>query len=236
MVARGCRLRRLRVPLDAVQPAGRAWALDRGGARLHARSRRRAHASSPTFRRSAFRPGHGSLPPRSKEREPDRRPKIVDRFLVRRTSAVAAGPAWNALQAELQALARLLREGQHDEVHHRLIGRVAAALRRQRGEEPGLEPLDLTIDPGADPAATVVHIAAGDSFGFLSLTVSALALCGIMIVQADIRTGDGRVNDTLWVTDRSGHKITAESQLRELRLSLDLDRALQPPPASCDQP
>ena len=43
-----------------------------------------------------------------------------------------------------------------------------------------------------------------------------------MIVQADIRTEDGRVNDTLWVTDRAGHKITAEDQLRELRLSLIL--------------
>ena len=43
-----------------------------------------------------------------------------------------------------------------------------------------------------------------------------------MIVQAEIRTGDGRVDDTLWVTDRSGHKITAEAQLRELRLSLIL--------------
>ena len=68
----------------------------------------------------------------------------------------------------------------------------------------------------------MVHIAARDSFGFLSLTVSALALCGIMIGQADIRTDDGRVNDTLWVADRSGHKITDEAQLRELRLSLIL--------------
>jgi [glutamine synthetase] adenylyltransferase / [glutamine synthetase]-adenylyl-L-tyrosine phosphorylase len=179
-------------------------------------------ASSPPVRRPSFRPGQGALPPRSNEREPDRRPKIVDRFLVRRTSASAAGPAWTALQTELQTLARLLREGQHDEVHHRLIGRVAVALRRQRGEEPGMEPLDLTIDPAADSTATVVHLAAADRFGFLSLTVSALSLCGIMIGQADIRTNDGRVSDTLWVTDRSGHKITGEARLRELRLSLIL--------------
>ena len=68
----------------------------------------------------------------------------------------------------------------------------------------------------------MVHIDAADSFGLLSLAVSALALCGIVIVQADIRTDDGRVNDTLWVTDRSGRKITAEDELRELRLSLIL--------------
>src|SRR5205807_1419582 len=70
--------------------------------------------------------------------------------------------------------------------------------------------------------ATVVHIGAQDSFGFLYLTSSALALCGIMIVQADIRTHAGRVDDTLWVTDRFGRKITAEPKLRELRLSLIL--------------
>jgi glutamate-ammonia-ligase adenylyltransferase len=43
-----------------------------------------------------------------------------------------------------------------------------------------------------------------------------------MITQADIRTEDGRVNDTLWVTSRGGQKITSEEELRELRLSLIL--------------
>jgi glutamate-ammonia-ligase adenylyltransferase len=177
--------------------------------------------------------GAGSRPsrPRDKGQEPDRRRKIVDRFLVRRAgSAVARDPApapapdWQAFEAELQALARLLRTGHHDEVHHRLIGPLAAVLGRQRGEEPPLEPLELVIDPEADPAATVVRLAARDSFGFLSLMASALALCGIMIVQADIRTAerDDRIDDTLWVTDRGGHKITAEGRLRELRLSLIL--------------
>jgi glutamate-ammonia-ligase adenylyltransferase len=181
----------------------------------------RSAASAPT-RRTAFRPGPGSRLARSKGQEPDRRPKIVDRFLVRRVDALAPMPEWTVFQAELQALARLLREGHYEEVYRRLIGRLAPVLRRQRGEEPALEPLDLTIDPEADPACTVVHVAARDSFGFLSLTASALALCGIVINQARICTDDGRVNDTLWVTDRSGHKITAEAPLRELRWSLIL--------------
>jgi glutamate-ammonia-ligase adenylyltransferase len=179
-------------------------------------------------RRPVFRPGQASRFPRSqgkaKEKEPDRRRKVVDRFLVRPAFPTAAAPApdWNAFQAELQSLVRLLHEGHHEDVYQRLIGRLARELRRQRGEEPGLEPLDLTIDVEADPAATVVHVAARDSFGFLSLTANALALCGIMITQADIRTEDGRVDDTLWVTSRGGQKITSEEELRELRLSLIL--------------
>ena len=42
---------------------------------------------------------------------------------------------------------RLLRAGQYDEVHHRLIGRLAAALERYRPADPVLAPIDLTIDP-----------------------------------------------------------------------------------------
>ncbi|MEA2630767.1 MAG: [glutamine synthetase] adenylyltransferase / [glutamine synthetase]-adenylyl-L-tyrosine, partial [Chloroflexota bacterium] len=180
--------------------------------------------TSPTARRFSSRPGLPSRTPRPKPQEPDRRRKIVDRFLVRRQAGEGAttSPDWEAFEGELRTLARLLRQGHHDEVHHRLIGRLAAALRRQRGEAPGpeLEPLDLTTDPGADAEGTRVHVDARDSFGLLSLTASALALCGIMIVQADIRTGDGRVDDTLWVTDRAGEKIASEAALRELRLSL----------------
>jgi UTP:GlnB (protein PII) uridylyltransferase len=83
--------------------------------------------------------------------------------------------------------------------------------RYRPGEQAGtLEPLDLTIDaPGAEEA-TVVRIGASDSHGFLSLTACALALCGIRIVQADVRTSGGRVADTLWVTDRTGRAIADE--------------------------
>jgi glutamate-ammonia-ligase adenylyltransferase len=201
----------------------------------------RAAAPLPAPRRPTVRSGAGLGPGqgmangarwhRPREKEPDRRRKIVDRFLVRRVVPDQAGnltaePDWTAFETELQALARLLRMGHHQEVYHRLLGRLAAALRGQRGDEPepGLEGLELTIDPDADASATLVHIVARDSFGFLSLTSSALALCGIMIVQAEIQTGpsDGRIDDRLWVTDRSGQKITAEVRLRELRLSLIL--------------
>lgn len=155
---------------------------------------------------------------------PDRRRKIVDVFRVGRIAPGEAEPDWGAFQAELSMLTRLLRDGQYDEVHHRLIGRFVATLARYRPAEEAvpLEPRDLAIDPAESEAATVVRIGARDSLGFLYLTASALALCGIRIVRADIRTSGGRVADTLWVTDRSGRAITAEPQLRELRLSLIL--------------
>ena len=119
-------------------------------------------------------------------------------------------------------MTRLLRNDKYEEVNHRLIRRFVAAMGPLEGELDGLEPIDLTIDVDGPAAATAVWVRVRDSFGFLSLTASALALCGIRIVQSEIRTIGDRVDDVLWVTDRWGHKITSEPKLRELRLSLIL--------------
>jgi glutamate-ammonia-ligase adenylyltransferase len=172
-------------------------------------------------RRLPARPGP---PVRSREpRGTDRRRKIVDVFRVQRIPSDETPPDWERFQAELASLTQLLRAGRHDEVNHLLIGRFVAALERHRAEPAAeLEPLELTIDTASSPVATIIRVAAPDSLGFLSLTASALSLCGIRINQADVRTRDGRVDDVLWVTDRSGHKITAEGKLRELRLTLIL--------------
>jgi glutamate-ammonia-ligase adenylyltransferase len=185
-----------------------------------------AHTSQPP--RDPSRPvvkrgGPSRRPsPATLSRGPDRRPKIVDRFRVQWARDDGGSPDWGAFQNELTALSRLLRADRSEEVHHRLIGRFVAAMGRQRPEPLALEPVDLTIDPSAADFATVVSVGARDSFGFLSLTTSALALCGIMIVRADIRTREGRVDDTFWVTDRFGRRIEDQARLRELRLALIL--------------
>jgi glutamate-ammonia-ligase adenylyltransferase len=151
----------------------------------------------------------------------DRRPRIVDVFRVR-PAHHRGGEDWSGFQAELTELVRLLRRDQFDEVHHRLIQRFVASLNPEPIEGEWLEAIDLSFDLKSSPTSTGVRIRARDSFGFLSLTASALALCGIRIVQAVIRTSHERVDDTLWVTDRAGHKITSEERLRELRRSLIL--------------
>jgi glutamate-ammonia-ligase adenylyltransferase len=174
--------------------------------------------------RPAPRPGRrpGRPPGPSHEAGPDRRTRIVDRFLVRRAVEADGPPDWAAFQAELTDLTRLLRADRFEEVHRRVIPRFVAVMDRCRPEPPALEPIELAIDPTAEEYATVVRVGAHDRFGFLSLTASALALCGVMIVQADVRTRGDRVDDTFRVTDRFGRRIEAEAQLRELRLSLIL--------------
>ena len=153
---------------------------------------------------------------------PDRRPRIVDVFRVRPLRPQTVRPDWEKFQDELRDLTRLLRNDKYEEVNHRLIRRFVAAMGPLEGELDRLEPIDLTIDVDGPAAATAVRVRVRDSFGFLSLTASALALCGIRIVQSEIRTIGDRVDDVLWVTDRWGHKITSEPKLRELRLSLIL--------------
>ena len=178
-----------------------------------------AAPSHPSPRRWR-RPGRPPAP--SPVRDPDRRPRIVDRFLVRRGGEAEGVPDWDAFQDELTVLVRLLRADRFDEVHRRLIPRFVAVMGHDRPGAAALEAIDLDIDPAGEAFATRVRVGARDSFGFLSLTASALALCGVRIVQADVRTRDGRVDDTFWVTDRFGRRIEAEPRLRELRLSLPL--------------
>jgi glutamate-ammonia-ligase adenylyltransferase len=154
--------------------------------------------------------------------EPSRRPRIVDVFHVRSVRGRNEVPEWDEFRAELIELTRLLRDDKFDEVHHRLIPRFVAALGPYQLRFDTLEPIDVTFDAESSPTATEVRIRGRDSFGFLSLTASALALCGIRIVHAQIRTIDERVDDTIWVTDRWGRKITDDLRLRELRFSLIL--------------
>jgi glutamate-ammonia-ligase adenylyltransferase len=161
--------------------------------------------------------------PRSSPRaDPDRRPRIVDVFRVRSVQARGDAPDWNEFRTELTELTRLLRDDRFGEVHHRLIPRFVAALGPFQPRSDGLDFIDLDLDKDRSETATVVRIRVPDSFGFLSLTASALALCGIRIVTAEIRTTDDRVDDILWVTDRWGKKIDSQLQLCELKQSLYL--------------
>ena len=158
----------------------------------------------------------------SSTRDPDRRPRIVDRFGFAGLARPSARPTGMRFRPSSRRWCGLLRADRFEDVHRRLIPRFVAAMGRYRPEATALETIDLTIEPAEEEFATRVRLGTRDSFGFLSLTTSALALCGVMIVQADIGTWDGRVDDTFWVTDRFGRRIEAESQLRELRLSLIL--------------
>ena len=171
-------------------------------------------------RRPAHRPSRTSAT--SASDTPDRRRKIVDVFKVRPLGGL--DPDWSGFHEELTALAQLLRQGQHDEVQHRLIGRFAAALGDECAPDAPLESILLEITSEGDDRPTRVRVRTRDRFGFLCLTAGALALSGLRIVRADVRTvGDeGLVDDTLWITDRSGRPLTDPDRLLALKYALIL--------------
>ena len=188
-------------------------------------------AVAPRVRPTALgRPGAGRWPSHRPIRPsasadsdtPDRRRKIVDVFKVRPVGG--ASPDWDGFTEELTALAQLLRQGQHDEVQHRLIGRFAAALGDVCAPDATLESIQLEITAERDDRPTRVHVRTRDSFGFLCLTAGALALSGLRIVRADVRTvgAEGLVDDTLWITDRSGRPLTDPDRLLALKYALIL--------------
>jgi glutamate-ammonia-ligase adenylyltransferase len=154
-------------------------------------------------------------------RGPLRYPTVVDRFRVQRAND-AEDPNWDEFRAELSALARLLRADQSAEVDRRLIARFVAALEAQRSDPDAMKTVDVTVDPAGSDFATVVGVKGRDVFGFLALTANALAHSGVTIVQAEIRSHGGAVDDTFWVTDRFGRRIELGPHSRELRLSLTL--------------
>jgi glutamate-ammonia-ligase adenylyltransferase len=72
------------------------------------------------------------------------------------------------------------------------------------------------------PDYTRLQIRSDDSFGFLFEFTNALALLGVNIERAEIRTVGNEAHDTFWVTDAQRHKIDDEARLRDLRVAAAL--------------
>jgi glutamate-ammonia-ligase adenylyltransferase len=183
---------------------------------------RAAPTPSAGEKAEAARPSHGRLPQAPRPSRVDRRRRAIDTFRVRRIDRRQDPFAWDELEQDLVALVRLLRDNRPDSVSHRTVGRFVAALDRYEIRTEADAPIEITIEPDADDETTSVRVQARDSPGFLYLTAGALAQCGIRIVEAQIRTDEGRVDDTFHVTDAWGRKIVDEARIRELRLSLIL--------------
>jgi glutamate-ammonia-ligase adenylyltransferase len=82
----------------------------------------------------------------------------------------------------------------------------------------GLEaPVEFTFDNDGSPSWTVVDIRSTDSFGFLYAISNALAMRGINVYRAKIRSTGGRVSDQFLITNRWGRKIEDSREQNRLR-------------------
>jgi glutamate-ammonia-ligase adenylyltransferase len=167
----------------------------------------------------------------------DSRRKIVDVFTVRSTaggdpaqSAALGQPVspsvdfWARYTHELEALIRRLDAGEQREAQGELAKRVGDALRETTVTPQKLYPIDIDIDNEASARHTVLRIDAPDTVGFLYEFTNALALNGINISRMKVETSGNRIQDTLYVTDAHGQKITSPKKQRELRVATVLTK------------
>jgi glutamate-ammonia-ligase adenylyltransferase len=158
----------------------------------------------------------------------DTRQKIVDVFTVRPVEGALAPDLWQRYAEELADLVRKLHFRRRDEVQGALTHRVAAVLQQREGGSPTVYPVDITIDNESSPRYTLLEIAGPDTPGFLYELTNALALNGVYIARVEVNSirnevsSGSRVQDTLFVVDANGQKMTAGIRQRELRAAIAL--------------
>lgn len=162
-----------------------------------------------TSTRRTERPGRG--------RSPGTPRKIVDVFTVTPVAREVTPEAWSRYAGDLSDLLQLLQRGQQQEVQIRLLKQVAARLRGTTDTKTPLYPIDVEIDNAVSDRYTVLRISSSDTVGFLYEFTHALALHGIYIARVTVDTIGSRVEDTLYVTNQEGHKLTDAARQRELR-------------------
>lgn len=152
------------------------------------------------------------------QKDSNDRQKIVDVFVVRSAKNEHLETAfWTNYSNELSGLIKKLQAGQRRPAQGELARRIAATFQHQDAETTPLYPIDIQIDNESSPRYTVLRIGTVDSVGFLFEFSNALALNHINIIRMEVKSVGNRVNDTFFVTNSDGKKITSPQKERELR-------------------
>ncbi len=148
--------------------------------------------------------------------------RIVDVFTVLPVEGKASDEKWKLYAEELRSVLRLLDEGRQREAQGWLAKRVASAVGRSRPNDAPLYPVVIEVDNGASKKYTLLRIESTDTVGFLYEFTNALALNGIYISRVAVKSVGRKVQDTLYVTDARGRKITSPEEERKLRAATAL--------------
>ena len=171
-----------------------------------------------------YEPTGGTPAPSSRTPQRSRtQRKIVDTFIVRSVNEGTTMALWHHYTEELSDLLRMMQAGKHRESRGALAKRVAAAIpSADEAAPPTLYPVDIEIDNQRSDAYTVLSISAPDTIGFLYEITNALAYNHIYIARMSVTSTADRAEDTLYVTDAKGNKITEDETLRKLRAAVVL--------------
>lgn len=147
--------------------------------------------------------------------------RALDVFRVRPLVAVTDA-TWERLRAELVTLLRQVTAGQGDAARDRVVERVSEVLRASTVEGERLWPVAIDTAAGAADSGTELHISGQDSPGFLFELANALALLGVNIRGAQIRTVGGESRDTFFISDAQGAPIVDPARLAQIRAATAL--------------
>jgi [glutamine synthetase] adenylyltransferase / [glutamine synthetase]-adenylyl-L-tyrosine phosphorylase len=149
------------------------------------------------------------------------RRKIVDVFTVRSTRTDSLTfDFWNSFTVDLESLIRKLQTGQRQEVQGELAKRVGETYQELSGNISHLYPIEIEINNDISSLYTVLQIGSIDTVGFLYEFCNALAMAGVNVARMFVESVGERVNDTIFVTDHEGKKITSPQKQQELRAAV----------------
>lgn len=146
--------------------------------------------------------------------------KILDVLHVRVLSPQGFGKArQEQFQQELESLIGLLALDRFQEARARVNRKLTEALAAVPSLAEPRQPITIRFDNRAAPKWTVMEIEAADNPGFLYAFSNALAMRGMTLHNAWLRSHDGKVHDRLGVTLRRGAKVTGARAQASLRIT-----------------
>ena len=152
------------------------------------------------------------------------RQKIFDVFTVRPVGEDVSMSFWGRYAKDLRELLELLEAGKQHKAQGKLAKRMAVLFEKSKASNVTLYPIDIDIDNKSSPRATALRIETVDTIGFLYEFSNALALRGLHIARVNIGSSGNRVQDTLYITNARGKKITNPQEQRELRAAAVLTK------------
>jgi [glutamine synthetase] adenylyltransferase / [glutamine synthetase]-adenylyl-L-tyrosine phosphorylase len=153
----------------------------------------------------------------------NRQQKIVDVFTVRSVKdAPISLEIWKDYSRDLHILMKKMSAGLRREARGELAKKVGEMFQTKTGAIPPLYPIDIEIDNKSSKRYTVLKIGTHDTVGFLYEFSNALAYHQINISRMFVQSIGPRVNDTIYITDANGKKITSPRKQRELRAAIVL--------------
>ena len=141
-------------------------------------------------------------------------------FRLRSTSGQT--PDWEEIRGTLRVFAKQVSAGDVESARAAVIDRFAHQMRHESERVERRVEMRISTDSTSLPQHTLLTIRSVDTVGFLFAFTNALTSLRVNVRRAKVRTINGRVEDTFWLTDSSLGKIKSEHRLRQIRVAAAL--------------